>query len=104
MTRCYVCRKHPATYNYIYGWLPCVSCQKRGKTLSKAGQQPEMVGASIKEQRKQYLKDILPAHRKGVLDKGFVERYGAKKAKEQGFSDKEIKNAKHVWNEGYYKE
>ena len=102
--KCYVCKKNEGIKNENYGWLPCQSCQNKQGRLRKAARQSEMVGENIKAQRKQYLSDILPAHRKGVLDKGFVEKYGAKKAKEQGFTNEEIKKAKYVWgSESYYK-
>ncbi|MBU6501158.1 hypothetical protein KGQ33_05020 [Patescibacteria group bacterium] len=45
-----------------------------------------------------YRKDILPIHNRGQLDKGWLDRYGAKKAKQRGFTDEEIKNARYVWD------
>jgi hypothetical protein len=102
--KCYVCKKNEAIKDGYYGYLPCENCKRKSNVRQRAHRQTEMVGEDIKEQRRAHGKDILPAHRKGVLDKGFLDRYGAKKAKEQGFTDAEIKHAKYVWNESYYKE
>lgn len=104
MPKCFNCSKNEAVKDDFYGWLPCLSCRGRQNKIPKARKQVEFVGEDIKSQRKAYGTDILPAHRKGVLDKGFIDRYGVKKAKEQDFSDEEIKKAKYVWEEGYYKE
>jgi hypothetical protein len=101
---CPVCHKEEAINDEYYGVLPCFACMERQAKSKRANRQAEFVGEDIKQQRKAYKEDILPAHRKGHLDKGFVEKYGTRKAKEQGFSEKEIKNAKYVWNdESYYK-
>lgn len=86
----------------IYGVLPCIPCSNKPHQFPH--QQIEFTTDHIKEERKEFSDDIRPAHRKGQLDKGFVERYGVKKALQQGFSRKEIKNAKHVWAmDDYYK-
>jgi len=58
----------------------------------------------IKLQRQKFHKDIVPDHRKNELNKEFVDIYGEKRTKELGYSDKEIKHAKYVYQEeGYYK-
>lgn len=102
---CLLCGKNEAIYNEYYGYLPCTDCVSRSaKRDTLVGGALEMVGASILDQRKAHAQDIRPAHRKGSLDLGFVERYGAKKAKEQGFTDQEIKESKYVWDQDeYYK-
>lgn len=92
---CPICRRNKALKDPYWGIMPCDECQN--KTKDKPSKQSEMVGEDIKEQRRAHGKDILPPHRKGQLDKGWVERYGKKKAKERGFTDKEIKESKYVW-------
>lgn len=94
---CPICKTNPASYNPYYGYLPCVQCTIKQKTLKRPKESVELLPQRIKDDRKAYGKDFLPFHRKGQLDKGAVERYGVKKVKQQGFTDKEIKEAKHVW-------
>ena len=102
---CNSCHKNNAIYDTYYGWLPCKDCQNRQAGLKKpSGDIPEFEGDSISEQRKACLGDIEPAHRKGVPSKEFRDRWGVKAMKRQGFTDKEIKNAKNVWDDNsYYK-
>lgn len=69
--------------------------------MSKPKHQLEFTSDDIKLQRKEYSKDIIQANRKGELSKEFVETYGASVAKRQGYSDKEIKSAKYVWDNYY---
>lgn len=103
--RCLTCRGEGAVIDKVYGILPCNSCRLRQKNLLKPQKQAEFTSESIKEQRRTHRKDFMPAHR-GGLDKAWLDRYGAKKAKQRGFSDKEIKEAKYVWDgvDEYYKE
>lgn len=105
MTKCPLCKKEEAFVDPYWGMLPCLKC--RSKRKDKPSKQSEMVGEDIKEQRRAYAKDIRPPHRKGQLDKGWVEQYGVKKAKQRGFTDKEIKESTYVWDgddtNSYYK-
>lgn len=103
--KCNICHIGKARIHPRYGLLPCLSCEKKQASLRSPLTPVEFTSESIKEQRKAYRKDFLPMHNRGELDKGFVERYGAKKAKEHGFTDKEIKNARYVWSgkDEYYK-
>lgn len=94
---CPNCKKNKAQYDPYWGYLPCSDCQERQATFTTPKAPNEFVPEYLKQDRKANRTDFLPAHRKGQLDKGFVERYGAKKAKQQGFTDTEIKNAKYVW-------
>ena len=95
---CPSCKKNKAQYDPYWGYLPCPDCQERQSHLSTPKQPNEFVPEYLKNYRKAHRTDFLPAHRKGQLDKGFVERYGIKKAKEHGFSDREIRDAKYVWD------
>lgn len=104
---CPVCRKNKALYDEYYGYLPCATCFKTQSSLPKPQTQVEFVGEDIKNQRKAFSQDIRPAHRKGKLDRGFIDKYGAEKAKRQGFTEEEIKNSTYVWDgddtNSYYK-
>lgn len=101
---CPVCKVNDAVFDEYYGWLPCLSCRKRQKTLRKPTKQVEFTSSDIKLQRRAYLKDFLPMHNRGQLSKEWLDTYGTKKAKQRGFSDTEIKKAKKTWtSETYYK-
>lgn len=102
---CPVCQKNQAQWDEYYGWLPCKPCQDRQSKLEKPKGQIEFTSDKIKDNRKAYADDIEPQHIKGNLNKRWVDIYGTKRAKELGYSDKEIKNAKYVANDiRYYKE
>ena len=103
---CIRCGKNESIYDPVYGKLPyCLDCQKQQADLTRPGQIPEMTSDSIKEGRKMYYDDIHPAHYKGQASREFLERWGEKAMKRQGFTDKEIKNSKYVYagNDTYYK-
>ena len=102
--KCPVCGVNDATIDPYWGLLPCKPCMDRQAGLAKPRGQVEFVGEDIKLQRLKFHKDIVQPHRKGELNKEYVDLYGAKRAKQEGFTDKEIKNAKYVYSEeGYYK-
>lgn len=95
---CPSCHLGTAQIDKRLGVLPCRLCIKRHRNLRRSSLPPEFTSDSIKQQRKMYRKDILPIHNRGQLDKGWLDRYGAKKAKQRGFTDEEIKNARYVWD------
>lgn len=100
--KCPNCGSNEAKVDSQLGIIPCAPCASHPHPIPH--KQIEFTSESIKEQRKTFSSDIRPAHRKGELDRGFVEKYGAKKAKQQGFSDREIHNAKYVWGvDDYYR-
>lgn len=96
--KCPVCKKQKATYDPYWGYLPCEECRKRQSKLLKAGKIPEFTSETIKDSRKQFKDDIEQPHRKGQLNKRWLEIHGKDKAKNMGFTDKEIKNAKYVYD------
>lgn len=99
---CLLCGKEPAIKSEQYGWLPCFSCQN--KDHRDPQEQIEFTSQSIKDQRKAFANDILQPHNKGELSKEWLNIYGPKKARQRGFTQKEIDHAKPVWNsEHYYK-
>lgn len=100
---CPLCADNPAVIDDYYGLLPCLDCQN--KEHEKPQRQEEHTTDDIREQRKAYLKDILPPHRKGYLSKEWLNIHGAEKARAKGFSDTEIREARNVWDsETYYKQ
>lgn len=82
----------------MYGILPCDKCQERQEKLKRPDISIEFTTEDIKQQRKQYAKDIVQMHRGGKLSKEWLDIYGAKSAKKHGFTDNEIKHAKNVWS------
>lgn len=62
----------------------------------------EFTTESIKEQRKEYSRDIVPMHNRGELNKDWLDIYGPTNAKKHGFTDKEIKDAKYANFDTYY--
>jgi len=100
---CVSCRKTNRQVHPILGVLPyCQSCQLlQDASIKKV---PEMAGESIKNNREMHWDDIHPAHYKGHASREFLEKYGKKAMLRQGFSEKEIKEAKYVYNsDRYYK-
>lgn len=91
-----MCLKNNAIEDKVFGILPCKECQN--KKHSEPNDIPEFVGDSIKTQRKQCADDIEAPHRCGYLNKRWLDLYGKDAAKRHGFSDKEIKEAKYVYN------
>src|SRR5260221_35954 len=100
--KCPICHTYEASHHILYGYLPCLQCQERQAHLPRAGDQVEFVPERIREDRKAGFDDIHPAHRKGNASKEFKDKWGAAAMKRQGFSDKQIKNAKNVWNDDRY--
>jgi hypothetical protein len=103
--KCPNCKTNDAITDPFYGCLSCDSCQQRQSGLVKPNKQIEFTSEGIKQQRRLYGQDTWGLHRKGELSKEWVDKYGAKKAMQRGFSKQEIKNAKNVWkgSETYYK-
>jgi hypothetical protein len=79
-----------------------LDCQKRLDSLKKPGGQVEFTTESIKDQRRAYQNDIEQPHRKGQLNKKWLELYGKEKAKKMGFTDQEIAHASYVYDEDKY--
>jgi len=83
----------------------CEDCQNNLTT--KHSKVPEFTSEQIKESRQMYHEDIEQPHRKGVLNKAWLEsKYGGvKRAKQMGFTDQEIKHATYVYSgdDTYYK-
>lgn len=93
---CPNCFQQKAIIHPQLGPLPCDSCRKRLDSLLAPGQSIEIIPERIKSERVERGDSILQPHVKGELDKRWVDLWGKDAAKERGFSDKEIKNAKYV--------
>ena len=94
--KCLQCNQNKAINDPQYGILPCEICQ----ALNTLGPSPrrgvEFTTQEIKEQRNEYLKDIIQAYRGDVLSKEYLEIYGTKGIKP---TKKQLKNAKYVWGD-----
>src|ERR1035437_5146424 len=79
--------------------LPCKVCPDRQDTLLSPSQSVEIIPERIKAERIQRADSILQPHVKGELDKRWTDLWGEQAARERGFTDKQIKNAKYVSDE-----
>lgn len=104
--KCPVCRTNDAIKDPYYGYLPCERCQLEQSRLKRPGNIPEFTSDTIKEGRKEFKDDIEQPHRKGEVNKRWVDLHGVDAAKRHGFTDKEIKKARYVYtgDDSYYKE
>lgn len=98
MDLCPSCFKNPATKHSRLGLFPCNACKQRLDNLPSPRQQAEIIPDYIKEERKERQDSIEQPHFQGALNKKWVDLWGEQAAKDRGFSDKEIKNAKYVYD------
>ena len=96
---CPNCHVREAGYKQFLGVTLCSECRKYSGKLSK---QIEFTSQNIKDERKQFAKDILQPFREGHVSKEYVEVYGTKHI---DVSKNELKNLKNCWlEEAYYNE
>lgn len=96
---CPVCHVREAGYKQFLGVIPCENCRKSSGKLSK---QIEFTSQNIKDERKQFAKDLIQPFREGHVSKEYVETYGTKRI---DVSPNELKNLKNCWlEEKYYNE
>jgi hypothetical protein len=93
---CPNCFTNQAQEHLTLGVLPCSPCKTRLDNFPTPQQAAEIIPDYIKEERKERQDSIEQPHFKGELNKKWVDLWGKKAAKERGFSEKEIKNAKYV--------
>lgn len=93
---CPSCFTFAARIHPQLGLLPCDGCQARQSSLPSPRQSVEVVPERIKAERQERGDSIEQPHLKGELNKKWVELWGEDAAKERGFSEKEIQNAKYV--------
>ena len=100
---CLLCNKNEAVKDDTLGYIPCAACQNKG--IIKANRQIEMAGEEIRQARSKYADDIVQPHRKGILNKRWVELRGKERALAEGYTEKEIAEAKDVYagDDTYYK-
>lgn len=92
---CPVCHSEAAIINAVFGVLPGGQCASR-RAQNKLPDQPvEMVGDSIKQQRKEYAKSsVQPFASDGTFSEEYYQAYGTKGIK---VSEQEVKKRKRVW-------
>jgi hypothetical protein len=98
--KCPICHHHEAKIDPIYGIIGCEACRQRPHPIP--GHQIEFTTESIREQRKEFKDDIEQPHRKGHLNKRWVELYGKAAALREGYTDKEIKDATYVYRDDHF--
>jgi hypothetical protein len=105
---CPNCFAEPANTHPVLGVLPGDVCKKRLDALPAPKDQVEIIPDRIKAERQERQESIEQPHLKGELNKKWVDQWGADAARERGFTDKEIKNAKYVYDGApgvrYYKD
>lgn len=95
--KCLSCNQNEAQYKEGLGFYPCGDCNIRGTRRPQA--QVEFTSDAIKEGRKEHWQDIHGSHRQGIPSAEYRDRYGSEEMKKQGFSSREIEQAKPVWND-----
>jgi hypothetical protein len=88
--KCPTCQKRRANYSKEYGYIACNYCL-RLKNIPK--RQAEITTDKIRNQRREYKKDIIQPYRDGVISKEYIETYGTAGIKA---TDKEIRNAQYT--------
>src|SRR3990167_2365569 len=90
---CPNCQNRKAVLYPNLGPTECSECKSKS-VKPRAG--PEFTSDDIREQRREYAKDILAPRRDGVLSKEYLREYGT-----AGIvaTPEEIKNARNVWGD-----
>ena len=91
--KCPRCQRRKALKHSQYGYVFCKVCQNQEHGIKRG---VEFTTRSIKDQRREYRKDILQPFHDGILSKEYVEEYGTNGIKA---SKKDIKNAKYVYKQ-----
>ena len=91
--KCPKCNERPAIKHPLYGYIECNLCQQNP---NKPKQGIEFTTDQIRQQRREYYKDIIQPYRDGVLSKEYIEAYGRSGIK---VSKREAKKAKYVWKD-----
>lgn len=95
---CPSCFAAPAVRHPHFGILPCMNCKARLDSLPTPTQQVEIIPDYIKKEREERQDSIEQPHVRGELNKRYVDLWGEKAARDRGFTNKEIKNAKYVYD------
>lgn len=95
---CPSCYKNKGKQTLQGNLLPCTQCQERQDKLFSPNEPVEIIPDYIKDERKERQDSIEQPHIKGELNKRWVDLWGKQEAKKRGFSEKEIKNAKYVYD------
>ena len=78
--------------------MPCDACQNKHSKLLSPSEPIEIIPDRIKAERQERGDSIEQPHLRGELNKKWLDLWGTGAAKERGFTDKEIKNAKYVYD------
>ncbi len=95
---CPSCFKQSAQKHITMGLLPCVDCTLRQNKLPSPNHAIEIIPERIKAERQERGDSIEQPHLKGELNKRYIDLYGEQAARERGFTQKEIKKAKYVYD------
>lgn len=90
---CLNCGKNESQIVQPYGVLPCRECTELQKKY-KAPVTIEVTTNHIREERKEYSRDILQRYRGNTPSLEYIKQYGT-----NGFTKEEIKQARNVWTE-----
>lgn len=74
--KCPNCKERPAIVDATYGVAFCDSCQDKEESFSKPKLGHEFTTVTIRDERKEFSRDILQPWHGGVLSKEYVEEYG----------------------------
>lgn len=95
--KCLNCNKNKASKDPRFGYLPCKYC--RDKSTAKPQKPQELTTDAIKNDRKEFKKDIYQPFRNGQVSKEYLEAHGTKYIK---VTDEEVKTAKNQWSDLEY--
>jgi hypothetical protein len=98
MNNCPSCFSASAQKHISLGLLPCKSCQDKHDNLLSPSMPIEIIPDRIKAERQERGDSIEQPHLRGELNKKWLDLWGTGAAKERGFTDKEIKKAKYVYD------
>lgn len=94
--KCPNCLTNEAVQHPTFGIMYCLPCQNKHDKLPSPSLPIEIIPERIKAERKERQDSIEQPHFHGELNKRWVDLWGKEAARDRGFSDKEIKNAKYV--------
>lgn len=92
--RCPNCLKRKAIIDSQYGVTFCEQCRLEENTLPRIGYEFSTNG--IKDQRREYAKDIIAPYRDGVFSDEYYQEYGTQGVE---VTKEQIENRREVWKD-----
>lgn len=93
---CSVCKSEKSVPHAIYGYLPGKNCQARRKQFTLPDHPVEMVGESIKSERKEFGSSIVqPFRSDGTFSEEYYQAHGTKGVK---VTEEQVKKRKRIWD------